>query len=141
MVMGWVYGEQSEKNGTSSKEEFASLLAKDRWCDDSSLEESFLLFSFAIVKDAQVVDVWEQYEESGWWNPRFSWQFHDWELKVVIDFFQKPLACSVMREDDDSLSERNPRVASSLLNPSTSLWSRVEVSYSPQALFGIPRFL
>ena len=53
MVMGWVYGEQSEKNGTSSsKEEFASLLAKDRWCDDSSLEESFLSFSFAIDKDA-----------------------------------------------------------------------------------------
>ncbi|RVW49044.1 hypothetical protein CK203_080974 [Vitis vinifera] len=35
MVMGWVYGEQSEKNGTLSKEEFASLLAKDRWVEVS----------------------------------------------------------------------------------------------------------
>ena len=40
---------------------------------------------------------------SGWWNSRFSRQFHDWELEGVMDFFQELQACSIRREEDDSL--------------------------------------
>lgn len=40
--------------------------------------------------------------ENGRWSPRFCTQFHDWELGVT-EFFQKLQACSVRREESDSL--------------------------------------
>lgn len=50
----------------------------DRWCNDLSLEESFLmLFSIALAKDDWVAKVWEQVSEGGRWSPHFLRQFND----------------------------------------------------------------
>lgn len=83
---------------------------KDRLQGHSSLEESYpSLFSTIITKYAWVVEVWEQYEERGQWSPRFSRQFHNWELEGVTVFFQKLQACSIRREENDSLESKESK--------------------------------
>lgn len=49
------------------------------------MDESFLaLFRMVVEKNAWIVELWEQVEEGGLWNPRFHSQLHDWEFEVDI---------------------------------------------------------
>ncbi|RVW22133.1 hypothetical protein CK203_111315 [Vitis vinifera] len=62
-----------------------------------------IYFMFIIPKRQKCMDygcieaIW------GKWlvEPLFSSQFHDWELEVLTNFFQKLQTCSVQREEDD----------------------------------------
>ena len=56
---------------------------KEIWCGNNTLCETFpSLFALVNSKDAWVVDCWDYLGEEGWWNPRFSRSFNDWEVEA-----------------------------------------------------------
>lgn len=79
---------------------------KDTWCGDGDATLSTSLPSLSVLlnkKNAWVVDIWGESQEGGHWNPCFSRQFNDWELKSVNAFLAKLQKYSMKRGMEDRL--------------------------------------
>lgn len=61
-----------------------------RHLSDTTLNISFpSLFTLANLKDAWIVDIWDEIEEGPQWSPCFSKLFNGWELESVEAFLAK----------------------------------------------------
>jgi hypothetical protein len=76
----------------------------DVWCGDSPLKISYPnLFSIAWRKDAWVVDNLQFREGNMHWNVTFTKPIQDWEVEVVLSFFERLYSFRLRQGDDDRI--------------------------------------
>uniref|UniRef100_A0A2N9GUS3 Reverse transcriptase zinc-binding domain-containing protein n=1 Tax=Fagus sylvatica TaxID=28930 RepID=A0A2N9GUS3_FAGSY len=64
---------------------------KDKWCGDIALMDRFpLLFNCSSNREATIETVLNRPDSGGVgnWNVTFTWGFNDWEVEIVVEFFQ-----------------------------------------------------
>jgi hypothetical protein len=77
---------------------------QDWWCGDRSLEQCFpALFSIARNKDATVEDNLVVHNGAIQWNVLFTRHIQDWELDMVISFFDRLYSSSTRHGEGDRL--------------------------------------
>jgi hypothetical protein len=76
----------------------------DVCCGDSPLKISYLdLFSIAQRKDVWVVDNMQLREGTIKWNVMFTRLVQDWEVKVVISFFERLYSFQIIHGKEDRI--------------------------------------
>ena len=70
-------------------------LWEDSWCSEVPLRDLFpRLYSLARLKEAKVMEVWENSEQGGGWNLCFERPFNEWEMENVENLIgQKYQSC------------------------------------------------
>jgi hypothetical protein len=76
----------------------------DWWCGDNSLKQCFpALFSIVRNKDAMVADNLVVHNGVIQWNVLFTRQIQDWEMDMVISFFDRLYSISARHGEGDKL--------------------------------------
>jgi hypothetical protein len=76
----------------------------DWWCKDRSLNQCFpVLFSIVRNKDATVVDNLVVYNGVIQWNVLFTRQIQDWEMEMILSFFERLYSTLVRHGEGDRL--------------------------------------
>jgi hypothetical protein len=76
----------------------------DWWCEDSSLKQCFpVLFSIVRNKDAMVDDNLVVHKGVIQWNVLFTRQIQDWEIEMILSFFDRIYSTYVRHLDGDML--------------------------------------
>jgi hypothetical protein len=76
----------------------------DRWCGDRSLKQCFPpLFSIVRNKDAMVADNLVVHNGVIQWNVLFMRQTQDWEMDLVLSFFDRLYSISARHGEGDRL--------------------------------------
>jgi hypothetical protein len=76
----------------------------DWWCGDRSLKQCFpTLFSIVRNKDVMVVDNLAVHNGVIQWNVLFTRQIQDWEMDMVLSFFDQLYSISARHGEDDRL--------------------------------------
>jgi hypothetical protein len=76
----------------------------DWWCGNRSLKQCFpILFSIVRNKDATVVDNLVVHNRVIQWNVLFTRQIQDWEMEMVLSFFERLYSTLVRHREGDML--------------------------------------